>query len=108
MKVLPADVLAFLGQDVSVPSPQLLTALDVVSHMVHSYVRGAGFTNGEPDDALAAVIISATARLTTNPTLNTQKSITVDDGTVAISLGTFKGWTLPELAILHTYRRRAI
>lgn len=106
--VNPADVLAYMGRDVSVTEyPAIGQKIDIVTHMVKAFTRGQGFTAGEPDDAIAAVIVSCTARLAENPMHERQHSVTVDDGTVATSPGIFNGWTLPELAILHTYRRRA-
>ena len=71
--------------------------------MVKTYVRGVGFTDDVPDEALAAVIVSSTARLVSNPTMTAFTAI--DDAQVR--QGTFQGWTLPELAILHAYRARA-
>ena len=47
--------------------------------------------------------MSSTARLVSNPTMTTFTAI--DDAQVR--QGTFQGWTLPELGILHAYRARA-
>jgi len=77
--------------------------LPVITAMVSAYTRGQGFTNGVPGDDLAAVIVSATARSVGNP----GHAVTETVGTVSIRHGLFNGWTLPELAILHSYRRRA-
>jgi hypothetical protein len=78
--------------------------LPVVTAMVRAYVRGVGFdpVAGVPDDDLAAAIVSCTARAVTNPSQTVEEQ--VDD--FSVRYGTFAGWTLPELAILHTYRRR--
>lgn len=101
---LAADVLAFLGQDEAAPTAQIEAHLPIVTAMVKAYTRGRGFdTSGDPDEALAAVIIASTARLVSNPTMTTFTAL--DDAQVR--QGTFNGWTLPELAILHAYRRRA-
>jgi len=78
--------------------------LPIVTAMVRRYVRGKGFVGTvDCDEDVAAVIISSTARLTNNPTMTTFSAI--DDAQVR--QGTFNGWTLPELAILHSYRARA-
>ena len=98
------EVAAFLGRgDDTTVIAAAQVQLPVVTAMVRRYVRGRGFTNGEPDDDLAAVILSSTARLVVNPTHTEYQAA----GTFQIREGTFKGWTLPELAILHSYRARA-
>lgn len=100
----PADVAAFLGQSGDPAALELATAhLPVVTAMVRRYVRGGGFTAGAPDDDLAAVIVSATARAVSNPT----HAVSIETDDVRIRPGSFDGWTLPELAILHSYRKRA-
>ena len=69
--------------------------------MAHAYTRGGGFTSGEPYDDVAAVIITATARLLANPE---QLDSTV--GGVRTG-GGFTGWSLAESFVLNRYRRRA-
>ena len=101
---IEAGVLAFLGRDADAATTEQITAhLGIVKHMVELYVRGVGFLSGIPDDLLAAVIVSSAARLVSNPTMTTYSAI--DDAQVR--QGTFQGWTLPELAILHSFRARA-
>ncbi|TFD22140.1 hypothetical protein [Cryobacterium sp. TMS1-13-1] len=76
----------------------------VVTEMVKAYTRGKGFdVANEPNTALAAVIVSATARLSNNP-----------DGTITISVDdyqtrktVFEGFSLAEHVILNAYRRKA-
>ncbi len=106
MVVWPSDVAAFLGQ----PGDSGLVALaeehlPIVTAMVRGYTRGRGFdaTTGLPADDLGLVIVSSTARLTANPRMKTEVSI--DDAMMRQTI--FNGWTLPELAVLHNYRRRA-
>jgi len=102
----PEQVLLFLGR----PSDTTLEAsaeqaIPVVTTMVKAYVRGTG-EGWTPNDELEAVIVTATARLITNP-----GGIPVDHqaGAFTHSLrGAFTGWTLAELAVLNRYRRRAI
>ncbi len=75
--------------------------------MVRAYTRGNGFdVYGEPDYDLEAVIVTATARLVTNPGQIAQDQTA---GPYTQSLrGGFTGWTLAELAILNRYRRTAL
>lgn len=99
-----AEVLAFLGKDETQPTEQVDAHLSVVTEMVRAYTRGVGFDEtGAPDAGLAAVIISSTARLVSNPTM--QSFMSIDDA--SFRPGSFAGWTLPEIAVLHAYRRRA-
>jgi hypothetical protein len=101
---LVTDVLAFLGQPAGEGGDaQVQSHLDTATAMVRAYVRENGFLGGEPTEDLAAVIISSAARLHRNPTLDRTQSA----GPFTHTPGTFNGWTLPELAILHRYRRRA-
>jgi hypothetical protein len=101
----PDDVAAFLGKPEDVGTVTLAaTHLPVVTAMVRAYVRGKGFDqNGNMADDLAAVIVSSTARLLANP----EHTIEQTTGPFSIRQGVFNGWTLPELAILHRYRKRA-
>ena len=81
---------------------QALKALPIVMRFLESYTRGQGFGPGPHDieGDLAAVLVSVTARLITTPHV-----IKVgDEGDAAIPI--LKGWTTPERAILHAYRRR--
>lgn len=106
MNVFPEQVLAFLGRDTAGAGENLSlqSHLDVAEQMVRAYTRGNGFdANGEPNDAIAAVVISCAARLHANPTMIRQESV----GPFGVSPGTFHGWTLAELAVLHGYRVRA-
>ncbi|MGI8699881.1 MAG: hypothetical protein ACR2JU_01485 [Nocardioidaceae bacterium] len=104
MRPIASDVAAFLGM----PGDSGLLALaeehlPVVTAMVRGYPRGRGFTAEHPADDLALIILSATARLTANPDMTTEVSI--DDYSRRQAI--FNGFTLPELAVLHNYRRRA-
>ncbi len=104
MFVVREDVAAFTGRGDLDPGT-VDAHLSTVTHMVKAYTRSRGFdaTTGEPGDDLAAVIVSACARAVTNPEHTTSQQL----GTFSIRQGVFNGWTLPELAILHRYRRRA-
>lgn len=103
MAVTSYDVLSFTGRP-STPDEldRAQAHIDVATAMVRGYTRGNGFTGDDYGDDLAAVIISTTARMVRNP--HQVRSETV--GAMGVTYGTVNGWTLPELAILHTYRRR--
>jgi hypothetical protein len=80
------------------------SALPIVTAMVKAYVRGG--PGWEPNEELEAVIVTATARLVTNPG---QVSLDQTAGAFSQSLrGGFAGWTLAELAVLNRYRKRAM
>lgn len=101
----PGDVADFLGAAGDSTAVERAGAhLPVVSAMVYAYTHGNGFDEtGNPAPDLAAVIIASTARSVRNPEHNVTAGI--DD--YSVRYGIFDGWTLPELAILHRYRRRA-
>ncbi|MCM3554002.1 hypothetical protein M3697_02585 [Janibacter melonis] len=104
MTVAPADVLAFLGQPEDAGAIGLPEHISTATAMVKAYTRGRGFTDdGEPQGDVRAVIVSSAARLHRNPTLDRNQSA----GPFTHAPGTFNGWTLPELAVLHRYRTRA-
>ena len=105
MPATAQQVAAFLGRagDPTVVA-QAEAHLPIVRTFVAAYVRDVGFLNGLENDALAAVIVSAAARLVSNPTQARQYAA----GDYSESPGLLNGWTLPELAVLHRYRRRAL
>ncbi len=96
---------AFLGQPENAAT--LATAeqaIPVVSTMLRAYVRGgAGW---ESNDELDAVIVTAAARMVSNPS-----GLAHDDtaGPFTRSVrGAFQGWTLAELFVLNRYRKTAL
>jgi hypothetical protein len=98
------DVADFLGRG---DDDQLVALacqhVAIVGALAHSYTRGGGFTAGEPYDDVAAVIITATARLLPNPAQTVSESL----GDFAVRPGVFHGWTLAESFVLNRYRRRS-
>jgi hypothetical protein len=97
------DVADFLGQG----DDQGLVALagehvTIITAMVKAYTRDNGFTGTDPNDELAAVITTATARLVANP----EQLETSVGGTYV--RGGFAGWTLAETFVLNRYRKRAL
>lgn len=77
--------------------------VDVVAEFVHGYVGGHGFDiDGNPAPGLRAVIVSATARLTTNP----EQVATYTAADYSERPTTLTGWTIAEQSVLHRYRTR--
>lgn len=96
---LPGDAHALELADVHLP---------VVEAFVYGYTRGRGFVTAEPGSItpawdLAHVIVSAAARLTSNP----EQLSSYQTGDYSERPAVLNGWTLPELAILHRYRKRS-
>lgn len=75
--------------------------IEVLTQMCLAYTRGAGFSNGAPNDQIAAVIVSATARMIANP-----QQIAYDVGGVSIR-GGFQGFNLAERIVLNRFRKTA-
>lgn len=100
-----ADVATFLDRG---DDPKLVALagqhLPLITEMVRTYTRGVGFdVFDQPNYALAAVIVSATARLTNNP-----------EGTITFSIDdyqtrktVFEGFSLIERSVLDAFRRKA-
>jgi len=97
----PADLASHLQTDLDTASAVL--ALKVAADLAHAYTRGAGFDpiTGVPGDDLGGVILLVAARLFANP-----EQLGYDVGGVGYR-GGFVGWSLAELAVLNTYRRRS-
>lgn len=98
-----ADVADFLGQSGD-PTVVALAGehLPIITAMARAYTRGAGFTDGAPNEEIAAVITTATARLMAHPTQLEQRV-----GETYVRQG-FHGWTLAETFTLNRYRRTAL
>lgn len=58
---------------------------------------------GRSGDAATVALVSSCARLVVNP----EHTVEQTTGPFSIRQGTFAGWTLPELAVLRQYRKRA-
>lgn len=102
--VLPEDVAKFLGRGDDTELIALAQEhLPIVTAFIEAYTRGRGFDElGEPANPLRAVIITATARLVPNP----EQMKRYSSGDYSENPAILDGFTLPELAILHRYRRR--
>lgn len=102
--VTAQDVAVFLGRGDDTQVVALAGEhLPLVTEMARTYTRGVGFKGDVPNDAIAAVITSATARLTNNPELLQTEQI----GDYTARYTTFQGWSLIERQVLDAHRRRA-
>lgn len=98
------DVAKFLGQGDDTSLVALAGEhLPIITAWVKSYTRGVGFTANVPDDAIAAVIVAATARLTQNP--EGHITLSIDDYSARMTV--FEGFTLVERMVLDGFRRKA-
>lgn len=73
----------------------------IVTALARSYTRGRGFVGADPAEDIAAVIVTASARLMANP-----EQLASDVGNVSMR-GGWSGWNLAELIVLNRYRVRA-
>jgi hypothetical protein len=95
------DLAEFVGPS---PDHRLRRSLELVTAFARAYTRGRGFDDeGRPEPDIAAAIVTAAARLTSNPT----GVITETMGDYSVRYGAFQGFNLVELAVLNAYRRRA-
>jgi hypothetical protein len=94
-----SDVDALLTGDTTAIVP-------LITMMAKAYTRGHGFDDDEPNDEIAAVITTASARLAANPKQlsNTETAGPYNQNVV----GGFTGWTLAEQFVLNRYRKRAM
>lgn len=99
---LAPAVAAFVGRPGDTTTEgQAGAALLVVLDFVRAYTRGNGFTGYRPEYPLRSVLISATARLVTNPEQVRQYQIADYSESPAV----LNGYTLAELGLLRRYRR---
>lgn len=102
----PEQVTAFLGQN----DPKTLALaeahLPVITNMVRAYTRDEGFdpVDGQPNDEIAAVIVSVTARSVGNP--EQKQRTTQTSGPFTTDATATVGFTLPEIYTLNRYRKR--
>jgi hypothetical protein len=103
MAVTGQDVADFLGQGDDTDLVALAGQhAAIITALARSYTRARGFTAAEPNDELAAVITTASARMVANP-----EQIPTKVGSVEIR-GAFTGFTLAETFVLNRYRKTAL
>ena len=73
----------------------------IVVEYVRGYTRGHGFVDDDMERPLRAVIVSATARLTSNPRQVAQ----FQTGDYSERPAILAGWNVAELGVLRRYRR---
>jgi hypothetical protein len=91
-----------LAADASSPG----AVIPIVTTMAKAYTRSRGFDGNTPNDEIAAVITTASARLAANSQQGLWRK-RVDDVEYEWR-SSFGGWTLAELAVLNRYRKRAM
>lgn len=99
-----SDLAAFTGKELNAGQADAVIA--VVKAMAKAYTRGKGFTAaGEPSEDVAAVILSASARLLADTSqIISQQSM----GPFAVQFRSgFNGWSVAESFVLDRYRERA-
>ncbi|MBF6330267.1 hypothetical protein [Nocardia transvalensis] len=96
----------FLGQG---DNTELVALADqvvpLVALMAKAYTRGQGFTGPTPNDELAAVITTASARMVANPEQIDHEQTTGPFTDRKAS--SFTSWSLAETYVLNRYRKRA-
>ena len=101
----PQELIKFAGVEGPNIEEQARGALMVIEGMVDAYTRGRYKRAGNYRPGVEEVIITAAARLLSNPE---QISVREEIGPYSYFKGEgFKGFTLVELAVLNRYRRRA-
>lgn len=96
------DVADFLGQGNDDSVVALAGQhLQIITAMAQAYTRGNGFDDGHPNDDVAAVLVTATARLMGNPDQTNYRV-----GNISYQ-SHFQGWTLAETFVLNRYRKTA-
>ena len=96
------DVAAWLDRN----SPPVEQVVPIITTMAKAYTRGNGLTGNTPNDEIAAVITTASARLAANTT-QTLDRVKIDDVEREFR-SSFQGWTLAEQIVLNRYRVRAM
>lgn len=99
---MPVDA----GDVEAVTEGDLATVVPVVTVLAKSYTRGNGFTGNEPNQEIAAVIVTASARLAANGIQVRRKR--VDDVETDYALQSSFSWSLAEQFVLNRYRVRAM
>jgi hypothetical protein len=85
---------------------QAATVLSIVTAMASSYTRTNGFTAGVPCDAIRCVVLTASARLITNPS---GTLFAESEGPSSIEYrSSFTGWAAMELYVLNRFTTLAV
>ena len=104
MAVTSTQLAAFLGTTLNTSKADAV--LSVITALARSYTRGRGFNfYDKPNEDVAAVILSAAARLYRDPSQIVSQE-TMGPFSVSYRAG-FDGWSVAELGTLNRYRVRA-
>lgn len=99
---LAPKVAAYAGRADHAETIEIAEAqLPVIVEYIKGHTRGRGFENPVPASPLLAVIVSACARLVTNPEQVSYYAV----GDYSERPAMLAGWTLTELDVLRRYRR---
>lgn len=90
----------------SLQAGDVATVVPIVTVMARAYTRGRGFDGGEPNEELAAVITTASARLAANGMGLQSKR--VDEVEYRYSIASSFSWTIAEQLVLNRYRVTAM
>lgn len=100
------DLLYSLGKYLNQSLPydgQSSAHIATVTEFVKAYTRGQGFAeNGDVNDDLAAVVVTASARLLASPALVSRREV----GSFSLLFTPFNGFTIAELIVLNRHRQR--
>lgn len=74
-----------------------------MTQFVKAYTRSQGFDiNGDVNEDLAAVVVTASARLLASPALMSRRDV----GSFSLAFTPFKGFTVAEMMVLNRHRQR--
>ena len=104
-EVYPDDVVTLTAAASDDAAVAELT-VPLITTIAKAYTRGRGFSGNVPNDEIAAVITTASARFVANPKQASEASTTGPFILDRRSRG-FEGWTLAEQLVLNRYRVRA-
>lgn len=105
---IASDVVALLGREGDTALSGVAgRAVIIAEAQVRAYTRGNGFSGDQPAPDLDTVILTSAARLAANPENLRSEKASLDGASHEVQRQVIDGWTLPELAVLNRYRRRA-
>lgn len=99
------DVLQLLGRTDDIDAAE--HAIMIATAQVRAYTRDRGFSGDQAAPDLDTVILTSAARVVANPENLRSEKYSLDGASREVERQVIDGWTLPELAILNRYRRRA-
>lgn len=91
----------------AIDSTAVVVAVQEITALAKAYTRGRGFTDSGPHPDISAAIVTAAARLVSNPRQIPVEFPAGPGGSTRVFRGGFTGWSLAELAALNRYRVRA-